>query len=210
MELLSRGFLIAFSLFAAIGTQNIFVLKNGMMKNHILYICFTCILCDIVFVSIGIFGVASFIAKNKIITVLFGIVSGIFVVTYGLLALKSVFKADSKLILQDNNKKYPLRKTIIQTLFITIFNPHIYLDTIVILGAISLPLDFYEKIFFACGAILASISWFLCLGFASHKASVFFKNPKTWVFIDLFTAIVMFILAYGIISFTIEQIKSIT
>lgn len=160
MELASKGFLIAFSLFAAIGAQNVFVLKNGIMKNHIFYICLTCILCDIILVSIGIFGIASFIAKNKIITILFGVIGGIFVLVYGLLALKSAFKADSSLILKNNGKRDTLQKTIIQTLFITLINPHVYLDTIVILGAISLPLDFYGKIFFACGVICASISWF--------------------------------------------------
>lgn len=209
MELASKGFLIAFSLFAAIGAQNVFVLKNGIMKNHIFYICLTCILCDIILVSIGIFGIASFIAKNKIITILFGVIGGIFVLVYGLLALKSAFKADSSLILKNNGKMDTLQKTIIQTLFITLINPHVYLDTIVILGAISLPLDFYGKIFFACGVICASISWFFCLGFASYKASILFKNPKTWVFLDLFTAIVMFVVAYGLISFTIEQILSL-
>lgn len=209
MELVSKGFLIAFSLFAAIGAQNVFVLKNGIMKNHIFYICLTCILCDIILVSIGIFGIASFIAKNKIITILFGVIGGIFVLVYGLLALKSAFKADSSLILKNNGKRDTLQKTIIQTLFITLINPHVYLDTIVILGAISLPLDFYGKIFFACGVICASISWFFCLGFASYKASILFKNPKTWVFLDLFTAIVMFVVAYGLISFTIEQILSL-
>lgn len=209
MELASKGFLIAFSLFAAIGAQNVFVLKNGIMKNHIFYICLTCILCDIILVSIGIFGIASFIAKNKIITILFGVIGGIFVLVYGLLALKSAFKADSSLILKNNGKRDTLQKTIIQTLFITLINPHVYLDTIVILGAISLPLDFYGKIFFACGVICASISWFFCLGFASYKASILFKNPKTWVFLDLFTAIVMFVVAYGLISFTIEQILSL-
>lgn len=209
MELVSKGFLIAFSLFAAIGAQNVFVLKNGIMKNHIFYICLTCILCDIILVSIGIFGIASFIAKNKIITILFGVIGGIFVLVYGLLALKSAFKADSSLILKNNGKRDTLQKTIIQTLFITLINPHVYLDTIIILGAISLPLDFYGKIFFACGVICASISWFFCLGFASYKASILFKNPKTWVFLDLFTAIVMFVVAYGLISFTIEQILSL-
>lgn len=209
MELASKGFLIAFSLFAAIGAQNVFVLKNGIMKNHIFYICLTCILCDIILVSIGIFGIASFIAKNKIITILFGVIGGIFVLVYGLLALKSAFKADSSLILKNNGKRDTLQKTIIQTLFITLINPHVYLDTIIILGAISLPLDFYGKIFFACGVICASISWFFCLGFASYKASILFKNPKTWVFLDLFTAIVMFVVAYGLISFTIEQILSL-
>lgn len=209
MELASKGFLIAFSLFAAIGAQNVFVLKNGIMKNHIFYICLACILCDIILVSIGIFGIASFIAKNKIITILFGVIGGIFVLVYGLLALKSAFKADSSLILKNNGKRDTLQKTIIQTLFITLINPHVYLDTIVILGAISLPLDFYGKIFFACGVICASISWFFCLGFASYKASILFKNPKTWVFLDLFTAIVMFVVAYGLISFTIEQILSL-
>ncbi len=209
MELVSKGFLIAFSLFAAIGAQNVFVLKNGIMKNHIFYICLACILCDIILVSIGIFGIASFIAKNKIITILFGVIGGIFVLVYGLLALKSAFKADSSLILKNNGKRDTLQKTIIQTLFITLINPHVYLDTIIILGAISLPLDFYGKIFFACGVICASISWFFCLGFASYKASILFKNPKTWVFLDLFTAIVMFVVAYGLISFTIEQILSL-
>lgn len=205
MELLIKGFFITFSLFAAIGAQNAFVLKNGIMRNHIFYICLTCILCDIVLVLIGIFGVANFIAKNKIITIIFGIIGGIFVLGYGLLALKSAFKADSRLVFKNDNKKYSFKKTIIQTLIVTLANPQVYLDTIVILGAIALPLDFSSKIFFACGVVCASIAWFFSLGFASYKASVLFKNPKTWVMLDLFTAIVMFVVAYGIISFTIEE-----
>lgn len=207
MDIAITGFLLAFSLFAGIGAQNLFVLKQGIMKNHILWVCLCCIACDIILVNLGIFGVGELLSQNKIFMILLGVVGAIFVFFYGLLSLKSAFQTTS-LNLSFAEKKSSLQKTILQTLIITLINPHVYLDTIVILGATSLRYDFSEKIFFSLGIIGASCAWFLCLGFASFKASELFKKPLSWVIVNLFSAGVMFFIAYGLFMFVLEEVKA--
>ncbi|CAM2921261.1 LysE/ArgO family amino acid transporter [Helicobacter burdigaliensis] len=206
MDIAITGFLLAFSLFAGIGAQNIFVLKQGIMKNHILWVCLCCIACDIILVNLGIFGVGELISKNKIFMILLGVIGALFVFSYGLFSLKSAFEAKS-FNLSFADKKHSLKKTLLQTLTITLINPHVYLDTIVILGANSLRYDFSEKAFFSLGIISASCAWFLCLGFASFKASEFFKKPLSWVIVNLLSAGVMFFIAYGLFIFVLEEIK---
>ncbi|WP_299549872.1 LysE family transporter [uncultured Helicobacter sp.] len=207
MEIYLQGLLIALSLFATIGAQNMFVIKQGILKNHILWVCVVCIICDIVLVNIGIFGIGEFLAKNRIFTILLGIIGTLFVLSYGILSLRSAFRANQRLELQAQGHKTSLVKIITQTLAITLLNPHVYLDTILILGAIALPFNLNEKLLLSGGIINASCLWFLCLGFAAHKASILFKNPKSWVFLNSFTALVMFVLAYMLASFTLEELQ---
>lgn len=207
MEIYLQGLLIAFSLFATIGAQNMFVIKQGILKNHIFWVCVTCIICDIVLVNIGIFGVGEFIAKNKIFTILLGIIGALFVLSYGILSLRAAFNANQHLELNTKGHKTSLTKIIAQTLAITLLNPHVYLDTILILGAIALPFNINEKLLLSGGIISASCLWFLCLGFAAHKASVLFKNPKSWVILNSFTTLVMFALAYMLAKFTWEELQ---
>ncbi|MCI5968242.1 LysE/ArgO family amino acid transporter [Helicobacter sp.] len=207
MEIYLQGLLIALSLFATIGAQNMFVIKQGILKNHIFFVCITCIICDIVLVSLGIFGVGEFLAKNKIFTILLGVAGTLFVLSYGILSLRSAFKANQRLELNAQGNKTSLVKVITQTLAITLLNPHVYLDTILILGAIALPFSADEKLLLSGGIISASCLWFLGLGFAAHKASVLFKNPKSWVILNSFTAFVMFIIAYMLANFTWEELQ---
>ncbi|TLD82696.1 amino acid transporter [Helicobacter sp. MIT 11-5569] len=207
MQIFLQGFLIAFSLFAAIGAQNMFVIKQGILKNHIFFVCLTCILCDIVLVNIGVFGVGEFLAKNKIFSIILGISGTLFVFIYGILSLRSAFRANQSLVLTQMGHKTSLSKTIFQTLALTLINPHVYLDTILILGAVALPFNLEEKIMFSVGIISASCAWFLCLGFASHKASVLFKNPKSWIFLNTITALVMFFITYTLARFCLEQLQ---
>ncbi|MDE6886079.1 MAG: LysE family transporter [Helicobacteraceae bacterium] len=206
MEYLLKGFLIAFSLFAAIGAQNIFVIKQGIIKNHIFWVCFTCIMCDIIFVSIGIFGVAQVLSNNKIISIMLGIFGAIFISYYALNSLKSAINAKESLNIVQNSKKNSLKKTITQTLLITLLNPHVYLDTIIILGAIALPLDLGEKIAFEIGIIFASCSWFLCIGYASNKAHMLFKNPKTWAIFNAISSLIMFYIAFELALFSLKAL----
>lgn len=207
MEIYLQGLFIALSLFASIGAQNMFVIKQGILKNHIFFVCATCIACDIVLVNIGIFGIGEFLAKNKIFTILLGTIGTLFVLSYGILSLYSALRAKECLELNAQGHKTSLAKIIIQTLAITLINPHVYLDTILILGAVALPFSANEKVLLSSGIISASCLWFLCLGFAAHRASVLFKNPKSWVILNSITALVMFGIAYMLAHFTWGELQ---
>lgn len=207
MEVLSKGFFTAFALFAAIGAQNTFVLKQGIMKNHVLLVCVICILCDVFFVSLGVFGVAKLIAHSKIISSLLGVLGFIFVLAYGLLSLRSAIRANEYLKLTSLQRRDSVKKIVFQTLAVTLLNPSVYLDTIVILGAMSLSLDIGEKFIFSFGVILASCIWFVSISFAAKKTSVLFKSTKTWAMLHVFTALVMFYIAYGLYGYVIEFIN---
>lgn len=207
MEVLSKGFFTAFALFATIGAQNTFVLKQGIMKNHILLVCVICILCDIFFVTMGVFGVAKLIAHSKIISLLLGVLGFVFVLAYGLLSLRSAIRANEYLQLTSLNKRDSIKTIIFQTLAVTLLNPSMYLDTIVILGAMSLSLDIGDKFIFAFGIILASCIWFVVISFTANKASVLFKSTKTWIMLHFFTACVMFYIAYGLYGYVVDFIN---
>ena len=193
LSILLQGFALSFSLFAAIGAQNVFVLKQGIMKNHILAVCLVCIACDVVLIALGVFGVAGIFSQNP----------------YRLLALKSAFKTKALKSLNPDSRTTSLSSIILQTLAITLLNPHVYIDTIVVIGAYSLTLDSAQKIIFYVGAMSASLMWFASLGFFSHKARLWFQTPKTWAIVDFITALIMFGIAYGLWRFTLAQLSLI-
>lgn len=179
LSILLQGFALSFSLFAAIGAQNVFVLKQGIMKNHILAVCLVCIACDVVLIALGVFGVAGIFSQNPYLTITLGALGTLFVLSYGLLALKSAFKTKALKSLSPDSRTTSLSSIILQTLAITLLNPHVYIDTIVVIGAYSLTLDSAQKIIFYVGAMSASLLWFASLGFFSHKARLWFQTPKT-------------------------------
>ncbi|WP_455948735.1 LysE/ArgO family amino acid transporter [Helicobacter pullorum] len=209
LSILLQGFALSFSLFAAIGAQNVFVLKQGIMKNHILAVCLVCIACDVVLIALGVFGVAGIFSQNPYLTITLGTLGTLFVLSYGLLALKSAFKTKALKSLNPDSRTTSLSSIILQTLAITLLNPHVYIDTIVVIGAYSLTLDSAQKIIFYVGAMSASLLWFASLGFFSHKARMWFQTPKTWAIIDFITALIMFGIAYGLWRFTLAQLSLI-
>ncbi|TLE00365.1 amino acid transporter [Helicobacter muridarum] len=209
MEYFIKGLLLSFSLIVAIGAQNLFILKQGILNNHIFWVCFVCFACDVLLMCFGIFGVGVFLADNKTITILLGLCGTCFVAWYGVSALISVYRWKSQTITNDNNPRMSLQKTIIQTLIVTLINPHVYIDSLIIIGAFGLSLNLNEKLCFAFGAVSASGIWFFSLGFLANKARKYFRNLKIWLAINIMVAIIMFNIAYGLLIFSIDTICSI-
>lgn len=197
--------MLSLSLIAAIGAQNIFVLKSGIAQNHILAIVSVCVASDVLLMGLGIFGVADFFAKTPLFALalcLFGIA---FVLWYGIVALISAYKIQSLAKIPLDSKRTSLKVALLQTLAITFLNPHVYLDTVVIIGAVSLTLDSTQKAFFALGSMSASFVWFFGLGLFARRVRKYFTSAKTWVMLDLITAFVMFAVALNLAGFVLEQ-----
>jgi len=197
-----RGALISASLIIAIGAQNLFVLKQGLLRNHIFYVSGICFICDFVLMSIGILGVGTFISSNPFITNILAILGALFLIWYGFKAFKSAIKGTSSMQVQsqDSNNN-SLVKVILATLAITLLNPHVYLDTVVIVGGIAGTLNSEQKMAFLTGAVCVSFIWFFSIGYGARLLTPLFKQKKMWVVLDCLVGLVMFYIAYRLILY---------
>lgn len=197
-----RGALISASLIIAIGAQNLFVLKQGLLRNHIFYVSVICFICDFVLMSIGILGVGTFISTNPLITNILAILGALFLIWYGFKAFKSAIKGTSSMQVQsqDSNDN-SLVKVILATLAITLLNPHVYLDTVVIVGGIAGTLSSEQKIAFLIGAVCVSFIWFFSIGYGARLLTPLFKQKRMWVILDCLVGLVMFYIAYRLILY---------
>lgn len=197
-----RGALISASLIIAIGAQNLFVLKQGLLRNHIFYVSGICFICDFVLMSIGILGVGTFISTNPLITNILAILGALFLLWYGFKAFKSAIKGTSSMQVQSQNSNdNSLVKVILATLAITLLNPHVYLDTVVIVGGIAGTLSSEQKIAFLIGAVCVSFLWFFSIGYGARLLTPLFKQKRMWVILDCLVGLVMFYIAYRLIMY---------
>jgi L-lysine exporter family protein LysE/ArgO len=199
-----RGALISASLIIAIGAQNLFVLKQGILKNHIFYVSAICFICDFVLMSIGILGVGSFISRNPLITNLLAILGAFFLIWYGFSAFKSAIKGTSNMQIESqdvNNSR--LIKVVVATLAVTLLNPHVYLDTVVIVGGIAGTLNSEQKLAFLIGAVFVSFVWFFGIGYGARLLAPLFKQKKMWIILDCLVGTVMLYIAYRLVFYVV-------
>ena len=189
------GFFLGISLILAIGAQNAFVLRQGILGKHILYVALFCSLSDALLICIGIasisFFLSSFIAQFS--DLLFGF-SAIWLAGYGFIRLKTVFKSNSLLEIESSTSK-DLLSTLSILFVLTFANPHVYLDTMVLIGSISQQFSSGHKIAFAFGASLASFVFFFSLAYGAKLLIPIMQNPNSWRKLDFLIAIVMFIIS---------------
>lgn len=197
-----KGFFLSLSLIVALGAQNIFILRQGIAKNHIFTICTLCFVCDVILMNIGIFAVAGFLTQSKIFSLILAFCGIIFTLYYAFLSLKSVLKSHSKTNL-NSEISLTYKKAIVLTLLVTLANPQVYLDTIFLVGAAALAFDFKEKILFSVGALSASFLWFYSLGYGAKILSSYIK-PNIARLIDIFVAFIMCMVAYFLFLYVLE------
>ena len=189
------GFILGFSLILAIGAQNSFVLRQGLMDRHIFAVALFCALSDALLISIGVAGISIFL-NNYIDLVsdwLFGI-SAIWLAGYGLLRLRDAINGKSALI-SENSSVNGLVSTLSFLVILTFANPHVYLDTVILIGSVSQQFPGNTKLAYVLGASLASFVFFFSLAYGAKFLSPIMQRPIAWRLLDSFIAFVMFILA---------------
>lgn len=198
-ESLITGLFLGFSLIIAIGPQNIFVLRQGILKKHVFLVAFFCSISDITLIFIGIGGI-SLILENIIKTYsdfLFGI-SALWLIFYGIARLSSSIKHESKLTIEskDNGSTF----SILSSLFIITFaNPHVYLDTVILIGSVSQQFSGNEKYIFGLGSSIASIVFFFSLAYGAKFIIPLMKNSLSWRILDFFIGTTMLLIAFNLI-----------
>jgi len=190
------GFILGFSLILAIGAQNSFVLRQGLMGRHVFIVALFCSLSDALLISIGVAGISIFL-NNYIDLVsdwLFGI-SAIWLAGYGLLRLRDAVIGKSVLI-AENSSVNGLASTLSFLVVLTFANPHVYLDTVVLIGSVSQQFpDNNTKLSYVLGASIASFVFFFSLAYGAKFLSPVMQRPIAWRLLDSFIAFVMFGLA---------------
>ena len=185
-----QGLIIGFSLIIAIGPQNLFVIQQGLKKSFVFTVCLICSISDTLLIIIGIV-ISSYLAElsENIVQILKLLGSG-WLLLYGILKIKNSFK---KKEFQEIHKTEKLNNIVLITFAFTFLNPHVYLDTIILIGTISL--NFNSKFSFAMGVIISSFLFFFSLGYFSKYLSKYFNNNKSWIIIDNLFGVLM--ISYG-------------
>lgn len=194
---LIAGFLTSISLIAAIGAQNAFVLRQGLRREHVLPVVLACALSDAVLITAGVAGFGTLTALAPWITsaMLYG--GAAFLLIYGALRFRAALKGGEALM-PAAGRGAPLGKTLATCLVLTWANPHVYLDTVILLGAISAQYTPWHWAF-GVAAALASLTFFSALGFGARLLAPFFAQPKAWVVLEIVVGLTMWTIAVALV-----------
>ena len=182
------GFIASFTLIAAIGAQNAFVLRQGIRREHVLAVVALCTVSDIVLISAGIAGVGALISAHPSALNIAKFGGALFLVGYGLLAARRVWRPSS--LAPSERTPARLAEVLVTCAALTFLNPHVYLDTVVLLGALANEHE-DDKWLFGVGAVTASGVWFVSLGLGARRLAGLFANPVTWRILDGLIAVMM-------------------
>lgn len=187
------GFLLGLSLIIAIGSQNAFVLKQGLKREHIFYICLFCAVSDALLILAGVAGFGAVTTRYPQAVMVAKIAGVIFLVVYGLQSLYASMRRSHALQVEGQIVT-SLKKSLLLCLGFTWLNPHVYLDTLVLVGMVSTGAS--RKFVFAAGAVSASFIFFFALGYSARLLKPLFANPKAWNILDAVVGLLMLYLAW--------------
>ena len=205
MENLILGFLTGGSLILAIGPQNLFVIEQGLKRNFVFTITTICAASDILLIFLGIFIYHIFDSISLEVEVILNIILIVFLINYikdKIGSLKKEYK------IKNIERSQNFKNIILKTLGFTYLNPHVYSDTVFILGNLSKNFVLQEKFYFAFGASFASIIFFYSLGYMSSMFANFIKKKNTWKYINSFIISFMSILVIYITYDTYVRVFS--
>ncbi|MEM0900480.1 MAG: LysE/ArgO family amino acid transporter [Pseudomonadota bacterium] len=175
------GFTLGLSLILAIGAQNAFVLRQGLRREHVFAVVSVCALSDVILIAASVAGFAVVMRNAPWIGPVLTYGGAAFLLWYGLKSIREAFtKADALTPTED--KRVQLKAAVMTCLALTWLNPHVYLDTVLVLGAVSA--DYTNKIAFAAGASTASIIFFFVLGYGARLLAPVFADPRSWQVLD--------------------------
>jgi L-lysine exporter family protein LysE/ArgO len=187
------GFLLGGSLIVAIGAQNAFVIRQGALNAHVFWICLFCALADTVLIWAGVFGLGALIKVVPLFIPVLTYGGAAFLVWYGVKALLRALNPSG--LGASAEAAGSLKSALLACAAFTLLNPHVYLDTVVLVGSIANARPLGDQIPFAAGASTASFTWFFVLGYGAMAMGPWLMRPKVWRVIDFCIAAIMFLLA---------------
>ena len=196
----ATGFALGFSLILAIGAQNAFVLRQGLLRQHVLLVVLFCASADTLLILAGVAGLSALIADavGQYASVLYGL-AALWLAGYGVMRLSSAIRASDAM--STNVTTVNTGRAVLTTAAIlTLGNQNVYLDTVVLIGAVSLQFNGMSKLAYGAGAITASFVFFFMLGYGASLLAPTMQRPNAWRVLDTLIALVMFVLALGMVK----------
>ncbi len=186
----SAGFIAGAGLIIAIGAQNAFVLRQGLQRRYVGRVVLTCMLGDIVLIACGVAGMGALVRQWPVLLEALRYGGALFLAAYGGMAARRAWQGSGALVPTDDGGMDGLR-TWLACLAFTFLNPHVYLDTMVLLGSLSTRYAGDARLAFAAGACLASVAWFSSLGYGARLLLPVFRDPRAWRVLDALMAVFM-------------------
>lgn len=212
------------SLIIAIGAQNAFVLRRGIRRDHVLAVVAVCVLCDWVLIALGAAGFGALVSAFPLLTSIAAWGGALFLAVYGAMALRSALHPGVLIAEElrtdatppdapadalegagvDNRSPSPARASTTRTaiaaaLAVSLLNPHVYLDTVVLLGSLAAQYEPALRVWFTAGAMFASLMWFAGLGFGARLLAPVFERPIAWRVLDIVVGGIMWWIALGLV-----------
>jgi len=196
------GLALGASLIIAIGAQNALVLRQGIKREHVFAVAGTCTLIDWILIALGAGGFGSLIALFPSLTKVAAWGGALFLVVYGALSFRSAMKSET-LSAEENHGREPvmssLASVLAATIAVSLLNPHVYLDTVVLLGSIAAQYEPAARLRFVAGAWTASAVWFFGLGYGARLLAPLFERPMAWRVLDVLIGLVMWSIAFSLL-----------
>ncbi|SEM41302.1 L-lysine exporter family protein LysE/ArgO [Loktanella fryxellensis] len=195
----ATGFATGFSLILAIGAQNAFVLRQGLARAHVFWLCLFCAASDAVLIVAGVLGFGTLVALFPALPRVMALAGAAFLIVYGVLRMIAAWRGDYALQLAGQTRA--LGPTIATAAAFTWLNPHVYLDTLGLIGAISTNYgDASLKTAFATGAVTSSFTFFFALGYGARLLAPVMQSPRAWRILDVVIALVMWALVVKLVG----------
>lgn len=193
----AAGFGTSLSLIVAIGAQNAFVLRQGIRRDRVLAVVAICAVSDAALIALGVGGVGALVQTFPAALTVVGLAGGAFLLCYGVLAARRVFRPSA----MDVTGTPPAgsRRVVLTCLALTWLNPHVYLDTVLLLGTVAAHRGDLRWAF-GVGAVLASLCWFAGLGFGARLLTGFFARPSAWRMLDGLVAATMITIGVTLVA----------
>ncbi|MBP7254022.1 MAG: amino acid transporter [Alphaproteobacteria bacterium] len=185
-----KGFAVGASLLVVIGAQNAHVLRMGLLKQHVFLTAVICALCDAVLIVLGISGLGLLIAASPMLLLAVKYGGAAFLFYYGWRSLHSALKAQ-KMALEQTPVNYTARQAVMTVLAMSLLNPHVYLDTVMLIGTVGAQEVGGDKLAFGSGAAFASLCWFFALAYGSRLLTPVFARPRAWQILDCLVALIV-------------------
>jgi L-lysine exporter family protein LysE/ArgO len=192
------GFSLGLSFILAIGAQNAFVLKQGLKKQHVFLVCFICAASDALLISLGVSGFGKIVNEFPSVEAMARYGGAIFLMAYAVKSFVSSIRNTHSLNPSGEVLPESVFKTVAMCLAFTWLNPHVYLDTLVLLGAVSTKYE-ATKVQFGLGAISASFIFFFGLGYGARALIPFFQRPASWKILEFLIGVIMLTIAISLV-----------
>ena len=191
------GFLLGASLIIAIGAQNAFILRQGLLRQHVFILCLICAASDALLIAAGVAGLGAIIEQSQTLLVTIRLGGAAFLFWYASVALRRALNPEAMDTKGEGASN--LKSAIGTCLAFTFLNPHVYLDTVLLVGSLSAQYEGGTRLAYAIGAMLASFVWFFGLGYGARLLEPVFRKQRSWQILDLFIAVVMVLIAISLL-----------